>query len=116
MDSLVDGNIDRIKAEAKARKVKVTTIINVAHVLPGIPLKRGVELLRRGRPRRRDLGALAVLEGNARNTAAAIRRKATRLNLPEHKRAKADRAAYFLLNKPRASTTTWRRAGRWRRA
>jgi len=43
--------------------------------------------------------ALAVLEGKAGIVAAAIRRKATRLGLPDDKRAKADRAADYLLNK-----------------
>jgi len=63
---------------------------------------RGLVLFHRRRPRRRAVGAekaLAILEGKAGIVAAAIRRKATRLGLPDEKRAKADRAADYLLNK-----------------
>ena len=45
--------------------------------------------------------ALAVLEGKAGIIAASIRRKATFHQLPDEKRAKADRAADYLLNKRR---------------
>ena len=65
----------------------------------------GVVFLRRGRPRRRDLGAREsprrAGRGKAGLVAAAIRRKATRLGLDGEKRGKADRAADYLLNKRR---------------
>ena len=57
--------------------------------------------------------ALAVLEGKAGIVAAAIRRKATKLALPNEKRGRADRAADYLLNKkphldyPTALTNGW---------
>jgi len=57
--------------------------------------------------------ALAVLQGQAGVVAAAIRRKATTLNLDSNQRAKADRAADYLLNKrpyldyPTALTNGW---------
>src|SRR6478736_2394888 len=43
--------------------------------------------------------ALAILNGKASTVAAAIRRKATRRNLPTDRRAGADRCADYLLNK-----------------
>jgi hypothetical protein len=43
--------------------------------------------------------ATAILEGRSGIVAAAIRRKATRLGLDGDKRARADRAANYLLNK-----------------
>ena len=52
--ALVDGNnhqIHRIEAEAKARAVDVTIVVDLIHVA-GVPLGRGVVFLRRGRHRR----------------------------------------------------------------
>ncbi len=102
--ALVDGNnhqIDRIKAEAKARKIKVTIVVDFVHVLEYL-WSAAWSFFTEGDPTAESWvheKALAVLEGNAGNTAAAIRRKATRLNLPDEKRAKADRTAEYLLNK-----------------
>jgi hypothetical protein len=102
--ALVDGNnhqIARIKAEARKRKVNVTIIVDLVHVLEYLWgaawcfFKEGdpdAELWVREK-------ALAVLHGKAGIVAAAIRRKATRLGLNSDQRAKADRAADYLLNK-----------------
>jgi hypothetical protein len=102
--ALVDGNnhqIDRIKTEAKKRKVKVTIIVDVVHVLEYL-WGAAWCFFDEGDPaaeRWVQEKALAVLEGKAGIVAAAIRRKATLLRLPDEKRAKADRAADYLLNK-----------------
>jgi hypothetical protein len=101
---LVDGNnhqIDRIKKEAKTRKVKVTIVVDVVHVLEYL-WGAAWCFFDEGDPaaeRWVHEKALAVLEGKAGIVAAAIRRKATLLQLPDDKRAKADRAADYLLNK-----------------
>ena len=102
--ALVDGNnhqIDRIKQEAKTRKVKVTIIIDVVHVLEYLWsaawcfFDEGDQAAEQWVHEK----ALAILEGKAGIVAAAIRRKATLLKLPDEKRTKADRAADYLLNK-----------------
>jgi hypothetical protein len=102
--ALVDGNnhqIDRIKAEAKKRKLKVTIIVDIVHVLEYL-WTAAWSFFEEGDPAAEKWvreKALAVLEGQAGQTAAAIRRKATYLNLPDAKRSKADRTADYLLNK-----------------
>ncbi len=102
--ALVDGNnhqIDRIKAEAKKRKVKVTIVVDLVHVLEYL-WSAAWSFFDEGDAAAETWvheKALAVLDGNAGIVAASLRRKATRLNLPEEKRAKADRAADYLLNK-----------------
>ncbi|MGO8861994.1 MAG: ISKra4 family transposase [Acidimicrobiales bacterium] len=102
--ALVDGNnhqIDRIKAEAKTRKIKVTIIVDYVHVLEYI-WSGAWSFFAEGDPAAEKWvqdKALAVLAGDAGQVAAAIRRKATLLNLPDEKRAKADRTADYLLNK-----------------
>jgi hypothetical protein len=104
--ALVDGNnhqIDRINAEAKARKVKVTILVDVVHVLEYLWGSAWC-FFAEGDPAAETWvheKALAVLEGKAGLVAAAIRRKATRLGLDGEKRGKADRAADYLLNKRR---------------
>jgi hypothetical protein len=101
---LVDGNnhqIDRVKKEAKKRKVKVTIVIDLIHVMEYLwgaawcYFDEGDQAAERWVAEK----ALAVLEGKAGIVAAAIRRKATRLELAEEKRAKADRCSDYLLNK-----------------
>ena len=102
--ALVDGNnhqIDRIKAEARKRKLEVTIVVDVVHVLE---YRWGAAwcFFTEGDPDAEQWvheKTLAILEGKAGIVAAAIRRKATRLGLPDEKRAKADRAADYLLNK-----------------
>ncbi len=102
--ALVDGNnhqIDRIKAEAKKRKVKVTIIVDIVHVLEYL-WTAAWSFFEEGDPAAETWvkdKALAVLDGQAGQTAAAIRRKATYQNLTDTKRAKADRTADYLLNK-----------------
>lgn len=100
---LVDGNnqIDRVKKEAKKRKVKVTIVIDLVHVIEYL-WSAAWCFFDEGDPAAERWVAektLAVLEGKAGIIAASIRRKATRLGLPEEKRAKADRTADHLLAK-----------------
>jgi hypothetical protein len=116
--ALVDGNnhqIDRIKAEAKKRNVKVTIVVDLIHVLEYL-WGAAWCFFNEGDPDAEAWvheKALAVLEGKAGIVAAAIRRKATRLELDSDQRAKADRAADYLLNKrpyldyPTALTNGW---------
>ncbi|MDQ3575173.1 MAG: ISKra4 family transposase [Actinomycetota bacterium] len=102
--ALVDGNrhqIERINAEAEARRLSVTIVIDFIHVLEylwgavwcffteGDP---AAEAWVRQR-------ALAVLEGKARDVAAGIRRRATATGLSRPKRQKADQCARYLTNK-----------------
>jgi ribosomal protein S9 len=102
--ALVDGNnhqIDRIKKEAKQRKLTVTIVVDVVHVLEYL-WGAAWCFFDEGEPAAEQWvheKALAILEGKAGIVAAAIRRKATRLGLPDDKRVKADRAADYLLNK-----------------
>jgi hypothetical protein len=102
--ALVDGNnhqIDRIKKEAKQRKLKVTIMVDVVHVLEYL-WGAAWCFFDEGDPTAETWvheKALAILDGKAGIVAAAIRRKATLLRLPDDKRAKADRAADYLLNK-----------------
>jgi len=102
--ALVDGNdhqIDRIKTEARARKVKIPIVVDFIHVLEY--LWSGCWcFFREGDPaaeRWVHEKALAVLDGKAGIVAAAIRRKATTLKLEPNKRQAADRAADYLLAK-----------------
>lgn len=116
--ALVDGNnhqIDRIHAEAKARNVRITIVVDLIHVIEylwgaawcffteGDP---DAETWVRAR-------TMAVLEGNAREVAAGIRRRATTLALSASKRKKADACAVYLTNKtpyldyPTALATGW---------
>lgn len=102
--ALVDGNnhqIHRIKAEAKARGLSVTIVVDLIHVL---------EYLWRAAWCFFDEGdtaaeawvrdkALAVLNGQSSTVAASTRRKATCRRLDHAKRAKADTCADYLLRK-----------------
>ncbi len=102
--ALVDGNnhqIERIGAEAADRNVKVSTIIDFVHVIEYL-WRAAWSFFQEGEPAAEAWvhdKALAVLDGKASITAAAIRRKATCLNLDNQQRANADRAANYLLNK-----------------
>lgn len=102
--ALVDGNnhqIDRIRAEAKQRKLKVRIVVDVVHVLEYL-WGAAWCFFTEGDPaaeRWVHEKAHAILEGKAGIVAAAIRRKATLLSLPDERRVKADRAADYLLNK-----------------
>ena len=104
--ALVDGNnhqLDRIQAEAKSRKVKIHVVVDFVHVLEYL-WSAAWCFHKEADPAAEQWvheKALAVLEGNAGIVAAAIRRKATRLQLDGDKRSSADRAANYLLNKRR---------------
>ena len=102
--ALVDGNnhqINRIEAEASARGVEVTIVVDLIHVLEYLwgaawsffteadPAAEAWVAAR----------ALAVLEGKATTTAAGIRRRATAAKLDKTKRRKADECARYLTNK-----------------
>lgn len=102
--ALVDGNnhqIDRIKAEASKRDVKVSIVIDLIHVLEYI-WASAWSFFTEG-----DAAAeawvrektLAVLDGNARQVAAGIRRRASTAHLSKAKRRTADACADYLTNK-----------------
>lgn len=102
--ALVDGNchqLDCIEAQAKARKVSVAVVVDLVHVLEYLwgavwcffaEAEPAAEAWVKDR-------ALAVLEGNAREVAAGIRRRATTAGLSKQKRKKADECAKYLINK-----------------
>ena len=102
--ALVDGNnhqIDRINAEAENRKLKVTTVVDLIHVMEyiwGAAWCFFAEGDRAAEDWVRDK-TLAVLEGNARDVAAGIRRRATTARLTKPTRKKADACASYLINK-----------------
>ncbi len=102
--ALVDGNnhqISQIEAEAKTRGGDVAIVVDLIHVLEylwgavwcffaeGDPAAQAWVHDR----------ALAVLNGNAREVAAGIRRRATTAGLNKHKPIKADACAKYLTNK-----------------
>ena len=102
--ALVDGNnhqIDRIRAEAKARGVTVTILVDFIHVLEYL-WGAAWCFHHEGDPAAERWvreKAIAVLAGQAGIVAAAIRRTATRRHLDTRTRAKADTAADYLHRK-----------------
>jgi hypothetical protein len=116
--ALVDGNnhqIDQINAQARARRIGVTIIIDFIHVLEHI-WKAAWCFHPEGDPAAEHWvagKALEVLSGNAGQVAAAIRRTATRRNLTPEQRRNADIAADYLHHKkkhldyPTALTQGW---------
>lgn len=102
--ALVDGNvhqIDRIKAEAKARNVNVAIVCDLVHVVEYL-WKATWSLHPEADPAaeqwvRRQ--ALAVLAGDALKVARAIRRQATKAGLSPTQRKGADEAADYLTSK-----------------
>ena len=102
--ALVDGNnhqIDRIETEAKARGVDITIVVDLIHVLEylwGAVWSFFTEGDAAAEAWVRDR-ALAVLEGNARDVAAGIRRRASTERLSKQGRLKADACAKYLTNK-----------------
>lgn len=104
--ALVDGNahqIDRINAEAKQRQVTVHIVIDFIHVLEYLWSAAWCFFPEGDAAAEtwvRDKGH-EVLSGKAGLVAGSIRRKATYLKLDKPKRAKADDAARYLLNKRR---------------
>jgi hypothetical protein len=102
--ALVDGNnhqIDRIRKEARARKITIPIVIDLIHVMEYV-WDSAWCFFSEGDPaaeRWVHEKTLAILEGKAGIVAAAIRRKATTLNLDANKRKNADRCADYLLAK-----------------
>ena len=102
--ALVDGNnhqIDRIQAEAHARKVAVPIIIDFVHVLEYL-WKAAWSFHPEGDPAaeawvRRH--AQTVLAGGATRVAGTLRRAATRAGLEPGRRASSDTCAKYLANK-----------------
>ena len=104
--ALVDGNnhqIDRIKAEAKKRKLDVTIIVDLVHVLSYLWDAAWCFYAEGDQAAEGWVAdkALAVLDGKAGLVAAAIRRKATNLGLQATKRRNADTCANYLKAKAR---------------
>jgi hypothetical protein len=102
--ALVDGNshqIDRIHAEAQARKITVPIVVDFIHVIEYI-WKAAWCFHPEGDPGAEQwvrAQARQVLAGRAGIVAAAIRRKATYHGLDPGKRKPADTAAAYLLAK-----------------
>jgi len=102
--ALVDGNnhqIDRIKREARKRKVKIPIVVDFIHVLEYLWSACWC-FFQEGDPAAEQWvsdKARQVLDGRAGIVAAAIRRKATRLKLEPNKRQAADRCSDYLLAK-----------------
>jgi hypothetical protein len=102
--ALVDGNshqIDRIRAEAKARKITIPIVVDFIHVIEYI-WKAAWCFHPEGDPDAEQwvrAQARQVLAGRAGIVAAAIRRKATYHGLDPGKRKPADAAAGYLLAK-----------------
>ena len=101
---LVDGNNDQIagiQEEARERKLSATILIDFIHVLEYV-WSAAWCFFPHDDPAAeawvRDRG-LAILNGKAETTAAAIRGKATALHLRPEERANADRCADYLRNK-----------------
>ena len=102
--ALVDGNnhqITRIDKEAKTRGADVTIVVDLIHVLEYIWgaawcfFDEGDTAAEAWVAER----ALAILNGNAREVATGIRRRATATGLSRPKRTKADACATYLTNK-----------------
>lgn len=102
--ALVDGNshqIDRIRAEAKSRKITIPIIVDFIHVVEYL-WKAAWCFHPEGDPNAEQwvrAQARQVLAGRAGIVAAAIRRKATYHGLDPGKRKPADIAAAYLLAK-----------------
>lgn len=102
--ALLDGNnhqIERINAEAQARHVQVTIVVDFIHVLEYL-WSSAWSFFTEGDPAAEGWvanKALAVLNGQASTVAAAIRRKATCHHLDPRARDNADRCANYLLAK-----------------
>ena len=102
--ALVDGNqhqIDRIRAEAKTRKITIPVVVDFIHVIEYI-WKAAWCFHPEGDPNAGQwvrAQARQVLAGRAGIVAAAIRRKATYHGLDPGKRKPADTAAAYLLAK-----------------
>ena len=101
---LVDGanhQIERIKFEARKRKVKVTIVVDFVHVLQYLWNASGCLLPDDDQAAEQWVHrqAMRVLEGHARKVAGTIRRQATNARLEPTRRKPADEAASYLTNK-----------------
>ena len=102
--ALVDGNnhqIDRIRKEARKRKLKIPIVVDFIHVLEYLWSACWC-FFQEGDPAAEQWvsdKARQVLDGRAGIVAAAIRRKATRLKLEPNERQAADRCSDYLLAK-----------------
>ncbi len=116
--ALVDGanhQIERIKFEARKRKVKVTIIVDFVHVLTYLWNAAGCLHPNNDQAAQQWVHrqAMRVLEGHARKVAGTIRRQATNARLAGAGRKLADEAAAYLTNKapyldyPTALTQGW---------
>jgi hypothetical protein len=102
--ALVDGavhQIERIKFEARKRKVKVTIVVDLVHVLGYLWNAAGCLHPNNDQAAARWVHhqATRVLEGHARKVAGTIRRQATNARLGPSQRKPADEAAVYLTNK-----------------
>ena len=103
---LVDGNnhqIDRVEAEAAARGITLTIVIDLIHVLEYL-WSAAWCFYDEGNPAAQTWvhdRAVAILQGQTHQVAAGIRRRATTSRLSTPQRSKADEAARYLTNKAR---------------
>jgi hypothetical protein len=116
--ALIDGNnhqIERVQAQARARRIQITIVIDFIHVLEYL-WKAAWCFHTEGDPTVEQwiaTKARAILSGNAGLVAAAIRRTATRRELTAEQRRAADITATYLHNKkqhldyPTALTAGW---------
>src|SRR6266568_915182 len=101
---LVDGNttqIEAVTAEAAARGVTVTIVIDFIHVLEYL-WKAAWSFFGKGEPAAEEWvagQARKILHGSARQAAAGIRRRATTCGYSPAERAGADECARYLDNK-----------------
>jgi hypothetical protein len=116
--ALVDGanhQIERIKFEARKRKVKVTIVVDLVHVLQYLWNAAGCLHPNDDQAAAQWVHrqATRVLQGRARQVAGTIRRQATNARLDCTRRKPADEAAAYLTNKapyldyPTALTNGW---------
>ena len=102
--ALVDGNnhqIETIHTEATKRNLDISILIDFVHVLEYL-WSAGWSFFDEADPAAETWvadKAMQVLEGNARQVATGIRRRATRKGLDTRRRINADRAAAYLTNK-----------------
>ena len=102
--ALVDGNIhqlDRIHAEARARGVQVTVVVDLVHVLEYV-WRAAWCFFDEGDPAAETwvrAHGLRILQGRASDVAGAIRRKATWAGLAAGRRNGADTCANYLTSK-----------------
>ncbi len=102
--AVVDGNnhqIERITHQAAARSVPVTILVDFVHVLEYL-CKAAWCFHNEGDPAAEQWvhrHATRILDGNARQTATAIRRAATTARLTRTQRENADTCANYLMNK-----------------